>query len=219
MKEPSFNITERIEKFENGELSEKDTIEFFQYLYDSGMIYILQGTYQRYMKNFVDAGLVKLPADDARISATSLSLDREAAVETARIQVDDTDETGVSVLTTQTESVEPLTGSVINGKARDSFTNDEIEMLKLGISWLIEDGAILDFICDEEKKLLEKLSKINTPAKMHVDNDKSYFQDQNAVLIIVNALEEIPIVVEAGCALVNVFPDKIVVQKIKGCNK
>jgi hypothetical protein len=51
-------IAEQIEKFENGEMTEEETIAFFQCISDTGLVWHLQGTYQRYLKDFVDAGLV-----------------------------------------------------------------------------------------------------------------------------------------------------------------
>lgn len=54
------DIVDQIVKFENGEMSEDETIEFFQVLADTGIVWQLQGMYQRCLRDFVDAGLVKL---------------------------------------------------------------------------------------------------------------------------------------------------------------
>ena len=43
--------------YENGELTEEETVEFFQGLIDSGMAWQLQGHYGRMAHAFLDAGL------------------------------------------------------------------------------------------------------------------------------------------------------------------
>ena len=47
--------------YENGKLNEKETCDLFQHLLDSGMIYSLQGTYQRIAETLLDAGKIELP--------------------------------------------------------------------------------------------------------------------------------------------------------------
>jgi hypothetical protein len=45
--------------YENGELSDDEYIELFQYLYDSGVINGLQGSYQKAMRGLVQNGFIK----------------------------------------------------------------------------------------------------------------------------------------------------------------
>ena len=47
--------------FENGEMNEEDVIALFQFLLDSGMIYSLQGSYQRVAQALLDKGLIEQP--------------------------------------------------------------------------------------------------------------------------------------------------------------
>ena len=42
--------------FESGELDREETIELFQHLLDSGVIYQLQGSYQRTAQQLIDSG-------------------------------------------------------------------------------------------------------------------------------------------------------------------
>lgn len=50
--------------YENGELDTDQTVELFQNLIDSGLIFNLQGHYMRMAKELVDAGLVDLTTAD-----------------------------------------------------------------------------------------------------------------------------------------------------------
>jgi len=50
--------------YENGELDTEQTVELFQNLIDSGLIFNLQGHYMRVAKDLVDAGLVDLTTAD-----------------------------------------------------------------------------------------------------------------------------------------------------------
>ena len=48
---------DNIMAFESGELDEQQTIEFFQSLIDSGLVWQLQGSYGRTARNLIEAGL------------------------------------------------------------------------------------------------------------------------------------------------------------------
>lgn len=55
-----LSLTTRIIQYENGELEEDDVQDLFAELVESGMIYQLQGSYQRTAQALVDAGLIRL---------------------------------------------------------------------------------------------------------------------------------------------------------------
>jgi len=48
---------DKIIAFENGELTEKEVIELFQELINTGEVWSLQGSYGRLAKQLIDAGL------------------------------------------------------------------------------------------------------------------------------------------------------------------
>ena len=50
--------------YEDGELDSEQTVELFQNLIDSGLIFNLQGHYMRAAKELVDAGLIDLTTAD-----------------------------------------------------------------------------------------------------------------------------------------------------------
>lgn len=50
------NITEKIIDFEAGELEPGELTEFFQEIIDSGLIWELQGHYQRVAQDLIDGG-------------------------------------------------------------------------------------------------------------------------------------------------------------------
>ena len=52
------NLTERIISYEQGDLTEDQTIKLFQELVDSGMIMSLQGHYHRFAAQLLEAGLI-----------------------------------------------------------------------------------------------------------------------------------------------------------------
>ena len=51
-------LTDRIVSYESGELSEEETIQLFQELYDSGLVWQLQGHYGRLASQLIEAGLI-----------------------------------------------------------------------------------------------------------------------------------------------------------------
>jgi hypothetical protein len=55
-----MNLTTNIIAFENGELNEDEIVTLFQELCDTGMIYSLQGSYQRIAEQLIAEGLVSL---------------------------------------------------------------------------------------------------------------------------------------------------------------
>ena len=57
MTEKVFNICDHIIAYENGELSEEDTIELFQALINNGMAWTLQGCYGRMAQRLIESGL------------------------------------------------------------------------------------------------------------------------------------------------------------------
>lgn len=57
----TYDVTGAIIAFEGGELNEKETIELFQHLVDTGMAWQLQGSYGRQAKAMLDAGVIHKP--------------------------------------------------------------------------------------------------------------------------------------------------------------
>ena len=55
----SFDVTSYILSYEQGELSDKETIKLFQHLENTGMAYTLQGHYGRVSTSLIGAGLIK----------------------------------------------------------------------------------------------------------------------------------------------------------------
>jgi len=53
-----MNLVDNVIAYEAGELSEEETIEFFQYLVTFGIINQLQGHYQRTAADLVELGLI-----------------------------------------------------------------------------------------------------------------------------------------------------------------
>lgn len=51
------DVVSQIIAYESGEMSESETIEFFQRLIDNGMAWTLQGSYGRMAMHLIDAGL------------------------------------------------------------------------------------------------------------------------------------------------------------------
>jgi hypothetical protein len=52
---------EQISRYEAGEMSDEETIEFFQDLIDSGLVWQLQGVYGRQAMTLINAGYCHAP--------------------------------------------------------------------------------------------------------------------------------------------------------------
>ena len=50
-------MIEKIIDFENGNMTEEETIEFFQGIIDSGLVWDLQGFYGRMATNLIEEGV------------------------------------------------------------------------------------------------------------------------------------------------------------------
>ena len=61
MSKESMDVTGKIIAFEQGELSNEEVYSLFQFLLDSGMIYSLQGSYQRMAEDLLMAGKIEMP--------------------------------------------------------------------------------------------------------------------------------------------------------------
>ena len=59
-----LHLTGDIIAYENGELNEEQFIELFQELVNSGLVWVLQGSYGRTANDLIEAGLVTLHAED-----------------------------------------------------------------------------------------------------------------------------------------------------------
>jgi hypothetical protein len=55
-----MNLAYDIIAFENGELDDEQIVTLFQALCDTGMIYDLQGSYQRVAEQLIAEGLISL---------------------------------------------------------------------------------------------------------------------------------------------------------------
>lgn len=55
---------EKIMAFEEGNLSVKETVQLFQELVDSGLVWQLQGYYGRVARDLIQAGLINQPAQN-----------------------------------------------------------------------------------------------------------------------------------------------------------
>ena len=56
-----IDLTSSIIAYESGELSEDEAIALFQKLVDTGLAWQLQGSYGRFARDLITAGLVHLP--------------------------------------------------------------------------------------------------------------------------------------------------------------
>lgn len=57
------DILDKIIRYENGEMPMEEAVEFFQELVDSGVIFSLQGHYQRTAINLARAGQIRMKSD------------------------------------------------------------------------------------------------------------------------------------------------------------
>ena len=57
----NMDVVGQIMAFEQGELENGEIFALFQFLLDSGMIYSLQGSYQRMAEELILAGKVEVP--------------------------------------------------------------------------------------------------------------------------------------------------------------
>jgi len=53
-----MEMIEDIKRYENGEMNEEQEVEFFQTLLDTGIIFSLQGHYQRQMDRMIENGVI-----------------------------------------------------------------------------------------------------------------------------------------------------------------
>ena len=58
------DVVGQIMAFENGELDNGEVFALFQFLLDSGIIYSLQGSYQRMAQDLILAGKIEPPEHD-----------------------------------------------------------------------------------------------------------------------------------------------------------
>ena len=56
-----INQMDNMIAWENGELNEEDTIELFQKLVNNGLVWKLQGSYDRFAAALLDLGLIEGP--------------------------------------------------------------------------------------------------------------------------------------------------------------
>ena len=52
------NLAQKFDLYENGEMSDEETIEFFQTLVNTGMAWQLQGHYGRTAMSLIESGIV-----------------------------------------------------------------------------------------------------------------------------------------------------------------
>lgn len=61
-----FDYVSQIIAYEQGELDDSEIIELFQHLVNTGIVWSLQGSYQRSAEALIEAGLVTLPEETER---------------------------------------------------------------------------------------------------------------------------------------------------------
>lgn len=55
-----MDIVEKIIAYESGEMDEQEAIQFFQEILDSGMVWQLQGSYQRTARHLIEKKLINV---------------------------------------------------------------------------------------------------------------------------------------------------------------
>jgi hypothetical protein len=55
------DLLDKIIAFEQGELTDKETIDLFQEMVNSGLVWELQGSYGRFAMAMIDKGVLKIP--------------------------------------------------------------------------------------------------------------------------------------------------------------
>lgn len=53
-----YDLVDKFVRFENDEMEDDETIDFFQYLVDTGMVWRLQGSYGRMAQYLIEIGVV-----------------------------------------------------------------------------------------------------------------------------------------------------------------
>jgi len=61
-----LNTVNMIMKYEQGDMTSDEMIEFYQHLVDTGTIRALQGHYQRNARQLVQEGLITLPQGESK---------------------------------------------------------------------------------------------------------------------------------------------------------
>jgi hypothetical protein len=51
-----FDLVDSVMAWENGELDQEGTIDLFQYLIDTGLVWKVQGIYGRFAADLIDSG-------------------------------------------------------------------------------------------------------------------------------------------------------------------
>ena len=77
MTEHEKEFIENINKYENGDMSEKEEIDFFQELVISGKLYTLQGHYRRHAVRLLQEGRIKRAAMFCEVIRNNLTIDEK----------------------------------------------------------------------------------------------------------------------------------------------
>lgn len=63
MAEDRYDVSSAIIAFEEGELTNAETVELFQHLVNTGLAWKLQGSYGRTAQSMIEAGVIRMPGD------------------------------------------------------------------------------------------------------------------------------------------------------------